>query len=296
MTVINNFVIPQSGLAVTTTQLKKQEQNAVKYCNDQMDTIYDRVVNFTKNLDSSKGLAVLGPPGVGKTIQVTNALNDSKASWEDKKSATISPIGFYCLLYYNRQKHRVICLDDFDLVYHPNASHLLTMLKAATEGSYKPRKLHWDKNPTPYMIENNIPKTFEFEGNIIWITNESPATILKTKKLKTHMAPLVGPGGRLSPIVLKQPDNNDFWGKDLKYYWTKYLIEKKHALGKNCEKKKGGYSKKIQKMTLDFFRDEFNNLLDITPRFACNVADDILNFPKSWKTKAFQANSFVWGE
>ena len=61
-------------------------------------------------------------------------------------------------------------------------------------------------------------------------------------------------------------------------------------------KKKNGYSKKIQHMVLDFFRDDYSNLLDITPRFACNIADDILNYPNSWKTKAFQTNSFVWGD
>ena len=147
----------------------------------------------------------------------------------------------------------------------------------------------WTKQPTAYMKEQGIPNEFEFWGNIIWITNETPETILKTKKLRTHMAPLVGPGGRLSPIVLD-------WDKEKKYYWTKYLIEQKHALGKNCEKKRGGYSKKIQKMVLDFFEQEIDNLLDITPRFACNIADDILHYPKSWKTKAFQTNSFAWGE
>ena len=49
-------------------------------------------------------------------------------------------------------------------------------------------------------------------------------------------------------------------------------------------------------MVLDFFEQEFDNLLDITPRFACNIADDILHYPKSWQTKAFQTNSFAWGE
>ena len=287
---VNNFIVQNAGqYTITPAQLQKKEKETIQFCKDQMDTIYDRTKSFSKNLDSSKGIAVLGPPGVGKTMQVENALNDSKASWEPMKGATMSAIGFYYTLWFNRAKHRIICLDDFDLVYNPQATTILTMLKAATENTYKPRMVKWTKQPTSYMKEQGIPNEFQFWGNIIWITNESPETILKTKKLRTHMAPLVGPGGRLSPIVLD-------WDKEKKYYWTKYLIEKKHALGKNCEKKRGGYSKKIQKMVTDFFEQEFDNLLDITPRFACNIADDILHYPKSWKTKAFQTNSFAWGE
>jgi hypothetical protein len=286
---LNQFVIPKSDRVITPTQLKQREKEITSFCKNQMDTIYDRVCGFTKNLDSSKGIAVLGPPGIGKSETVEKALNDSKASWESFKGANLSAIGFYYTLFFNRNPHRIICLDDFDLVYNSQATTILTLLKAATENTYKPRVIKWTKQPTSYMIENKIPNTFEFWGNIIWITNESPETILKTKKLRTHMAPLVGPGGRLSPIVLD-------WDKEKKYHWTRYLIDQYDILGKNCMKKKGGYSKKIQKMVLDFFHTDYDNLLDITPRFATNIADDILNYPKSWKTKAFQVNSFVWGD
>lgn len=285
----NPFFSSNEEIIVDPSQIAERQEKITQMCIDQMLTIYDRTIAFTKNLDSAKGLAIFGPPGVGKTVQVEQALNDSKAGWEPMKGATLSAIGFYYTLFYNRSPHRIICLDDFDLINHPQATHIMAMLKVATENSYKPRLIKWTKQPTPYMKEHNIPNQFEFFGNIIWITNESPQSVIEKKRLRTHVLPLVGPGGRFSPIVLN-------WNKEQKYCWTKYLIEKKGALGENCEKKRGGYSQEVQDMTLDFLKKNLNKLIDVTPRFACNIADDIVNFPDSWETKAFQVNSFGWDE
>lgn len=270
---------------ITETDLKQKAKNITKQVIGQMQTVTDRTKNFTSNLDAAKGLAVFGPPGVGKTEAVETALNDVKASWEPMKGATLSAIGFYYTLFFNKAKHRIILLDDFDLLNHPQATQIMTMLKVATESNSKPRIVKWTKQPTAYMIEQGIPSEFEFFGNIIWITNESPRTVVARKKLRTHVLPLVGPGGRFNSVVLD-------WTKEQKYYWTKYLIEKKAILGKQCRKKRGGYTKKIQKMVVDFFEDNLNQLIDVTPRFAANIADDILHFPKTWKQKAFQVNSF----
>ena len=278
-----------NNIIVNPKQIKERHKQLETNCKAQMDTIYDRTVGFTKNLDAAKGLAIFGPPGVGKSFMCESALNDVRAGWEPMKGATLSAIGFYYTLFFNKAKHRIILLDDFDLLNHPQATHIMAMLKVATENSYKPRIIKWTKQPTAYMIDQGIPNQFEFFGNIIWITNESPQTILEKKRLRTHIMPLVGPGGRFNSIVLD-------WNKEHKYVWTRYLIEKQGALGKNCDKKKGGYSQKIQQQVLDFLEEHLNDLIDVSPRFACNIADDILHYPMSWKTKAFQVNSFGWEE
>jgi hypothetical protein len=267
--------------------LDLQRNKITQECIDQMKMVYDRTVNFSQNLDSAKGLALLGDPGIGKTVQVENALRDSKASVEYKKASTMSAIGFYYALFYNRQPHRILVLDDFDLIHHTQAVHIMSMLKVATENTYKPRTVIWDKQPTPYIIENNIPNQFEYWGNIIWITNESPESIMKKPKLRQHMGALVGPDGRFQPIVLN-------WTKEQKYLWTIHLIKNEGILGANCMKKKGGYTQDIQDMVVEFLTKEYTNLVSISPRGACNIADDILNFPDSWRAKTLSLNVFAW--
>lgn len=65
--------------------LDHRRDQITQQCIDQMKMVYDQTVNFSNNLDAAKGLALLGDPGIGKTVQVENALKDSKASVEYKK-------------------------------------------------------------------------------------------------------------------------------------------------------------------------------------------------------------------
>ena len=283
----NNTIDPMIDPERYMAALTRRRNEITTHCIDQMKMVYDRTVNFSQNLDSAKGLALLGDPGIGKTVQVENALRDSKASVEYKKASTMSAIGFYYALFYNRQPHRILVLDDFDLIHHSQAVHIMSMLKVATENTYKPRTVIWDKQPTPYMIEHNIPNQFEYWGNIIWITNESPESIMKKPKLRQHMGALVGPDGRFQPIVLN-------WTKEQKYLWTIHLIKNEGILGANCMKKRGGYSQEIQDTVVEFLKDEYENLVSISPRGACNIADDILNFPDTWKSKTLSLNVFAW--
>ena len=63
-----------------------------------------------------------------------------------------------------------------------------------------------------------------------------------------------------------------------------YLIEECDMLGKNCQGKEGGYSIKIQSDTIEYIKENWEQLSEITPRVATKIADMRNNFPSNWKT------------
>jgi hypothetical protein len=262
------------------------EQEHVERLQLEMENVYDITANFASDLDGSKGLAVFGPPGIGKTEEVTQALTDSNASVEYLKGADISAAGFYGLLWFNRNKHRILVLDDVDLSKGgAETKAIIALLKSATEMTYKPREVAWLKAaPNKMMIEHKIPNKFAYHGNIIWITNDRPEDLLKKPSVAHHFSALVGEGGRLTPAILD-------WNKKDKYLWTKHLIENKDMLGKNCRSKKDGYTKEIISDVLNFFEEYYPQLIGITPRFATKVAHNRYRFPDKWVKMSLIANS-----
>lgn len=271
--------------ALYLAELQKQNEH-VDRLKTEMENIYDLTANFANDLDGSKGLAVFGPPGVGKTKMVTQALIDANASVEYHKGADMSPAGLYGLLWFNRSPHRVLVLDDVDLNKGGQESKaIIALLKSATEMTYKPREVSWIKAaPNSQMREHNIPAKFEYWGNIIWITNDRPEDLLKKQSTAKHFSALVGEGGRFTPAILD-------WNKKDKYLWTKYLIEDCDMLGKNCESRRGGYTKDISDDVLQFFKKYYPNLIGITPRYATKVAHNRFRFPTKWEKMSLLANS-----
>lgn len=257
---------------------KRLVQDHTQRLKDEIDTVYDITHNFATDPDGTKGLAVFGPPGIGKTETVRQALNDANASYQYEKGADISPAGFYGLLWFNSEPNRILVLDDVDLNSGgQNAKSIIALLKSATENTWKPRTVSWIKAaPNRQMVEFNIPSSFEYWGNIIWITNETPESLGEKKSTAKHFDALVGEGGRFTPANLD-------WNKKDKFLWTLHLINNEDMLGKKCRSRKGGYSKEVIKDTVDFLTKEYSILRGITPRFATIVAHNRYRFPDKWE-------------
>lgn len=140
-----------------------------------------------------RALIVSGPAGLGKSFTVEETL----MKWdrhEDNHTIVkgyVRPTGLFKLLYQHREAGKVIVFDDADSIFFDDIS--LNMLKAVCDTT--------DRRRVSYLAETNlvdeesadvIPRTFEFDGTIIFITNyDFDEMIGRGHKLAPHLAALV---------------------------------------------------------------------------------------------------------
>lgn len=111
------------------------------------------------------GAILTGPGGVGKTYTVCNQLDEAEIEYTHLKGH-VSPTGLYELLHDHRGPDEILVLDDSDSVFeHPVA---VNWLKAALETERGARRLSWQSVAAD---KQDIPREFDFEGRIIFISN-----------------------------------------------------------------------------------------------------------------------------
>lgn len=129
---------------------------------------YRMLYSYIKTLESPKRncLIVKGPPGTGKTYQITKQLEKLKE--EDGIefacfNSHMAPMTMYTKFYNHRDEY--IFLDDVSGII--NNSSALSVLQRATMDEKK-RKLQWNSSTGKL----NVPRSFEFTGKIIMSVNE----------------------------------------------------------------------------------------------------------------------------
>jgi hypothetical protein len=259
--------------------MKKTNNPIVNKVIDKFDSVYIMTKSFVENRDSAiKAILVSGDAGTGKTHWVKKAIEDLKLMPEDVyyvKGASISAAALFVILYIFREAGKLVVLDDCDIIHKSPAEKnaILDMLKGATEVTKGNRMLSWIKaTPNQLMRENNVPVTFDFQGSIIWITNDTIEDI--AKKSKSHWNAI---SSRFNQIKV-------YLSTEEKVSYTLHLIENCGMLGKNCEGKEGGYTIKVQNDTIDYINEHWEELSEITPRVATKIADMRENYPSNWKT------------
>lgn len=136
------------------------------------------------------GLVVSGPPGIGKSSGVEATLNrenlfrniQSNEKYFEIIGGAASPIGIYKTLYLNRFKGYVTVFDDCDNILYDEMT--LNLLKNALDS--KPvRRLAW-RFESRVLKDEEIPRDFEFEGSVIFLTNIDFENT-RSAKIKTHL-------------------------------------------------------------------------------------------------------------
>ena len=259
--------------------MKKSNNPIVNKVIDKFESVYIMTKSFVENRYSAiKAILVSGDAGTGKTFWVKKAIEDLGLNIEDVyyvKGASISASALYVILYLFRQEGKLVVLDDCDIIHKTSneKNAILDMLKGATEVTKDERSLSWIKSaPNDLMRKNNVPMTFDFQGSIIWITNDTIEDI--AKKAKNHWNAI---GSRINQIKV-------YLSPEEKLSYTLYLIEECDMLGKSCQGKEGGYSIKVQNDTIDYIKEYWEDLNEITPRVATKIADMRENYPSNWKT------------
>jgi hypothetical protein len=246
---------------------------------EKFDSVYIMTKSFVENRNSAiKAILVSGDAGTGKTHWVKKAIDDLRLDNEDVyyvKGASISAPALFVVLYLFREAGKLVVLDDCDIIHKSPAEKnaILDMIKGATEVTKGDRMLSWIKaTPNDLMKKNNVPVTFDFQGSLIWITNDTIEDI--SKKAKNHWPAI---SSRFNQVKV-------YLSTEEKVSYTLHLIEECDMLGKSCNGKEGGYSIKVQNDVIDYINEHWESLSEITPRVATKIADMRENYPTNWKT------------
>lgn len=237
-------------------------------------TTYYQTLTFATNPTSAiNGLLVMGDAGTGKSHHVKEALRKAgvQKQVEYIKGGTITAASLYVKLYLNRDPDRIIVLDDVDIIGHSEKNKIVPLILGAVEEG-KNRKVTWSTaRKNGLMEEFDVPFEFNFNGNVILITNYTMQHI--SDKLSQWKQAFSSRFINVSCIFTPEQ----------KYMYTKYLVEKEHMLGDNCKVhtykvrgvEKYGYPRDIVKQTMDFIDDRYMDFTEITPRVAVKIADTI---------------------
>lgn len=235
-----------------------------KEVQDTFDGVYAQVLDFVKNPNSAiNGMIVSGDAGTGKTYTVKKALRDTghQQQVEYIKGGKITAAALYVKLYMNRAKHRIVVLDDCDIIHHADKNQIIPMLLGAAELGQN-RDVSWETaRKNPLMEEHNVPHNFIFEGKIIWITNDKKKDIQKSAK-QWAMA-----------LDSRFPLAACYFSDEQKFMYTTHLIQHMDMLGANCQEYEGGYPKHIINKALTYMSQHYRQLVEITPRRAIMIAD-----------------------
>jgi len=153
---------------VFTPALKEQ----IRSVQDFQVLTEDFVNNVVKGIHPNAILQ--GPPGLGKSYVVTQALIKSgKVEGDDYViiKGHITPMQLYATLYMYRRKGQVVVLDDCDDVMTKETG--LEVLKAACDLDY--RRVTWSSGSVP-VVNGTAIKDFIFNGAIIICSNLSVTT------------------------------------------------------------------------------------------------------------------------
>lgn len=136
-------------------------------------------------------LIVSGPPGLGKSFTVMQALEDEEASNEefqyDVIRGAITAVGLYIALW-NLRDGGVLVLDDCDDVFRDETA--LNLLKAVLDSNAK-RRVSWRKRAS-WLDELGIEDSFDFGGSVVFLTNvDFEAAVAKGSREGKHFEALM---------------------------------------------------------------------------------------------------------
>jgi hypothetical protein len=235
-----------------------------------------RIFADSKNPSATKGLLISGDAGMGKTHAVDRGLSssDNPSKIITLKGSSVTAAAFYAQLWFAREQGSVLVLDDVDII-HKSPAELMTILdliKAATEMTKGERPIKWMRTTkNQFLKDNNIPLEFDFQGSIIWITNDSFESI--AKKAKGHWFAI---NSRFSRKEFKLEQYE-------KVQYTLYLIDECGMLGESCPTREGGYSNEIVGSVSNYIRKHWKDFEDMTPRNALQLADTMFMYPNDWE-------------
>lgn len=205
-----------------------------------------------------RSLVISGAPGVGKSYSVEKAVNkyDPQQNKSTFARGFSRATGLYLLLYKYRHAGNVIVLDDIDSVFQDDVS--LNLLKAALDTSHK-RVLSWrSQNPLVDEDGNEIDRSFEYNGTVIFLTNINfDKEIEKKSKMAPHLSALMS---RSMVINIDLQTTRDYFIR------IEQVVEQGMLKQKNLNNEQ-------QKVVMSFFEQNFEKFRELSLRSILKLAD-----------------------
>lgn len=287
--------IPAAGFRVTKNSIAKKVTNLpvmkMVVSNETDDEIRAKLKERFSAMDkmaeaailgSIKSLIISGPAGLGKSHGVMQ-IADHYAE-EDRQVTFIKgfvrPTGLYKTLYENRHPHCVIVFDDADSIFNDDIS--LNLLKGACDMT-RTRTLHWlAETNMRDEDEEKLPRHFEFEGSIVFITNyDFDSYIAKGNRLSPHFEAMIS---RSIYLDLAMHSNRDYLIR----------IEQVMASGMADSLK---LTARESSMIIDFIKKNSDQLRELSLRMVVKIANlmrmDTANWERLVKVTCFRAKTVI---
>lgn len=220
----------------------------------------------------NRALIISGPAGLGKSygvMKVVDTLED-RGYTPTVVRGFVRPTGLYKTLYEFREKDCVIVFDDADSVFMDDVC--LNLLKTACDMTKK-RELSWLTETKMEDVDGErLPRKFEFEGSIIFITNyDFDAMIQKGTKLAPHFEAMISRSHYLDLAMKTKRD---------------YVVRiKQVVLGKGMLRNEG-FSVEQENAILEFIVTHQESLRELSLRMVVKLAGLMKMNPSGWEELA----------
>lgn len=219
-----------------------------------------------------RSLIVSGPPGVGKSFGVEKVLdshniyallsdNPTLKKYEILKGS-MTALGLYTKLYEFSGENNVLVLDDIDAIF--SDIDALNLLKTVLDTN-QVRRVSWISD-SRLLKSEGIPKTFDFHGGVIMITNYN-FKVIKSEKMKPHLRALES---RSHVIDLSINSDRE------KLLRIAQLIKDGMLDGYN-------FDQSTVDAILQYVFDNSHKLTELSLRTIVKLADLVNGFPSKWK-------------
>ncbi len=220
----------------------------------------------------NRSLIISGPAGLGKSYGVMKIVEqlESKGYRPCVIRGYVRSTGLYKALYDYRDPRCVLVFDDADSIFGDEDS--LSLLKTACDMTKK-RVLSW---LTETRMEDEdgerLPRRFEFEGSIIFITNYDMAAMATSgNKLSPHFEAMISRSHYLDLAMKTRLD---------------YVVRIKQVVKDHRMLSDQGFSQSQEDTILEFITKEQNNLRELSLRMVLKLAGLMKMDSAGWKKLA----------
>lgn len=256
----------QTNTIIPSLKEEESDEEISQRIEDTYASMEDLIIAVANNTVNS--LIISGGAGLGKSYTVNKVLTELGVDFVSH-SGNLRGTHLFRLLWENRLPGQVIVIDDADEILHEIMP--MNLLKNSLE--LKPsRRVGWGSERTLRDTEEDkIPRYFDYQGSIIFLTNENIHDTIKSgNKLSVHLAALES-----RSLVL------DLNIKTKKEYMIKIKQTVKAGMLKNQ-----GISDEMSDEILQFIEDNLDRMRELSLRAVEKISRLTKANPLNWKRLA----------